>query len=252
MPFRNSVRWSCTPTQHTTPRSAAEHLADLRWGGDRLQAAERFDPRVVVADRRVGAHGRRRTGRRGRRGTGSRRSRGPDRRAVRGPTPRVQRPGSPCTDPTATLTPSKSTQPPFHSPYASSGRGGGSTRSTRHASAPPPSFESVMQFVLPDGVVNATSSPSCVVTPSRVATWYSAASAVPPASIQAMTSATGALGAGGWAGAVVVVGGVVVAELRVVLGGIGVIRSASPSVVCEHPATRNKIAISPAIRIPPG
>ena len=108
-----------------------------------------------------------------------------------------------------------------------------------------------MQFVLPDGVVNATSSPSCVVTPSRVATWYWAASAgVPPASIQAMTSATGAPGVGGSAGAVVVVGGVVVAELRVVSGGIGVIRWPSPSVDREHPATSNKIAISPAIRVP--
>lgn len=44
--------------------------------------------------------------------------------------------------------------------------------------------------------------------------------------------------------------GVVVDEGLLVLGGIGVIRSACPSVEDEHPATSNKIAISPATRIP--
>jgi len=39
-------------------------------------------------------------------------------------------------------------------------------------------------------------------------------------------------------------------EGLLVFGGIGVIRSDSPSVEDEHPATSNKIAISPAIRIP--
>jgi hypothetical protein len=63
-----------------------------------------------------------------------------------------------------------------------------------------------------------------------------------------MTSATGAPGAGGVAGTVVVE--VVVDDFLLVLGGIGVIRSASPSVDDEHPATSNKIAISAAIRIP--
>ena len=47
------------------------------------------------------------------------------------------------------------------------------------------------------------------------------------------------------------VDGVVVDDDGLLLfGGIGVIRSASPSVDDEHPATSNKIAISPAIRIP--
>ncbi|BBZ16660.1 hypothetical protein MGAD_09950 [Mycolicibacterium gadium] len=78
--------------------------------------------------------------------------------------------------------------------------------------------------------------------------WYSAASAVSPASIQAMTSATGAPGSGGLTGAVVVV--VVVDDGLLVLGGIGVIRSAPPSVEDEHPATSIKIAISPVSRIP--
>lgn len=63
-----------------------------------------------------------------------------------------------------------------------------------------------------------------------------------------MTAATGAPGAGGVAGTVVV--GAFVDEVLLVLGGIGVIRWASPPVDDEHPATSNKIAISAAIRIP--
>jgi len=51
-----------------------------------------------------------------------------------------------------------------------------------------------------------------------------------------------------------VVGAVVVVEAvdegLLVSGGIGVIRSAPPSVDDEHPATSIKIAISPATRIP--
>jgi hypothetical protein len=63
-----------------------------------------------------------------------------------------------------------------------------------------------------------------------------------------MTSATGASGTGGVVGGVD--DGVVLDDDLLVLGGIGVIRSASPSVEDEHPATSNKMAISPAIRIP--
>ncbi len=63
-----------------------------------------------------------------------------------------------------------------------------------------------------------------------------------------MTSATGAPGTGGVVGGVD--DGVVLDDGLLVLGGIGVIRSASPSVEDEHPATSHKIAISPAIRIP--
>ena len=69
---------------------------------------------------------------------------------------------------------------------------------TMQASAPPLYFESVMQFVLPDGVMNATSSSSCVVTPSRVAVWNAAASGAGlPASIQVITPAIGVPGDGG-------------------------------------------------------
>jgi hypothetical protein len=63
-----------------------------------------------------------------------------------------------------------------------------------------------------------------------------------------MTSAIGAPGTGGVVGGAFA--GVVLDDGLLVLGGIGVIRSASPSVDDEHPATSNKIAISPAIRIP--
>ena len=44
--------------------------------------------------------------------------------------------------------------------------------------------------------------------------------------------------------------GVVVDDDLLVFGGIGVMRSAPPSVDDEHPATSIKIAISPATRIP--
>ena len=64
-----------------------------------------------------------------------------------------------------------------------------------------------------------------------------------------MTDATGAPGSGGVVGAAVVDGAMVDDDL-LVFGGIGVIRSASPSVEDEHPATSIKIAISPATRIP--
>src|SRR5262245_604881 len=53
MRFRSWVRWSCTPIRRTTTCSAAELLADLRRCGDLLQAPERLDARIAVADRRV-------------------------------------------------------------------------------------------------------------------------------------------------------------------------------------------------------
>ena len=59
-----------------------------------------------------------------------------------------------------------------------------------------------MHFDLPDGVVNATSSPSCVAVPSRVAVWNWPTSAGCPASMNAITSATSAPGSGGLAGVV--------------------------------------------------
>jgi hypothetical protein len=63
-----------------------------------------------------------------------------------------------------------------------------------------------------------------------------------------MTSAIDAPGLGGVVGTAVV--GVAVDDGLLVLGGIGVIRSAPSSVDDEHPATSIKIAISPATRIP--
>ena len=131
-------------------------------------------------------------------------------------------------------------------------RGGGSLRSTRQASAPPKSLESVMQDDLPDGVVNATSSPSCVVVPSRVAEWYWPTSAGRPASMKAITSPTGAPSAGGLAG-VVGVGDVVRGIDLVVLAGAdreGSACSAFPSTPCEQPPTSTDAAMSTAIRIP--
>src|SRR6478609_3563938 len=91
--------------------------------------------------------------------------------------------------------------------------------STRQARAPPKCCESVMQFDVPDGVVNATSSPSCVVVPSRVAAWNWFTPAGCPDSTNAITSATAAPGCGAPGGIVDV--GVAVRGVEVLPDGDG-------------------------------
>jgi hypothetical protein len=107
-----------------------------------------------------------------------------------------------------------------------------------------------MQLTLPDGVVNATSSPSCVVVPSRVALWYAPASTGCPAAIQLMTSATGVSVPGGAADGAD--GATDVTELRD--GGLGAGDVGPgcdwPPVVCEHPATSSNAPMTrPPIRM---
>src|SRR5215212_9996904 len=168
-----------------------------------------------------------------------------------GPVPLTNRPGSPCAEPISMLGPPKSTQFPFHWPYTSGGCSGGMVRSTRHASAPPKFFESVMQSDFPDGVVKATSSPNCVVVPSRVAEWNWPASAGWPDSTKATTSAMSEPASGGLAGVIDV--GVVVCgvDIVVLVGADGDVCfcSASPPIPCEQPPPSTEAAISTAIRI---
>ena len=90
------------------------------------------------------------------------------------------------------------------------GAAGGSVRFTRQANPVAARRTSVMH-VVPDGVVNATSSPSGVPAPERNATWKSAASTGPAFCTHAIASAAGAPGAG--AGELVEVGDVLVAEV---------------------------------------
>src|SRR5215212_3825753 len=113
----------------------------------------------------------------------------------------------------------------------SGGCSGGTVRLTRHARAPPKFFESVMHCDLPDGVVNATSSPNCVAAPSRVAVWNWVTSAGWPDSTNAITSPIGAPGSGGFGGVVAVVVMVVDGVDAVGLDGAdktGFVCSASP------------------------
>ena len=113
--------------------------------------------------------------------------------------PLTNGPGSPWVEPTSRVVPPKSTQLPFHTPYAASGRGGGSVSFTKQDSAPS-RWELVMQFASVPAVMNATSSPNGMAAPSRVAEWNASASARLPASIQRMTSEIGAPFAGARAG----------------------------------------------------
>ena len=66
-----------------------------------------------------------------------------------------------------------------------------------------------MHCDLPDGVVNATSSPSCFAVPSRVAEWNWFTSAGRPDSMNLITSPTSAPASGALAGVGVDVGVVV-------------------------------------------
>ena len=111
-----------------------------------------------------------------------------------------------------------------------------------------------MQLV-PDGVVNATSSPRDVVVPARNATRKSAPSTGPAASTQSMASATGDPGAGagedddddvpGW---LVPVVGIDPVDRDGVIGVNWVARGGVPE-SCEHPATSRNAANTTATRI---
>jgi hypothetical protein len=114
-----------------------------------------------------------------------------------------------------------------------------------------------MQLV-PNGVVNATSSPSGVVVPPRSATRKSAPSTGPAASTQPIASATGAPGAGAGAdddddvpGWPVLVVGTDPAARDGVIGVSWVARGGVPD-ICEHPATSSDAANNTATRIRQG
>ena len=116
-----------------------------------------------------------------------------------------------------------------------------------------------MQLV-PDGVVNATSSPSAVLTPPRKATRYSALSTGPAASTQRIASSIGAPGSGAGApgsgtdddvcAELVEFGGDPAARDGVI--GVSWVARCSVPDSWEHPASSTDAASSMAIRMSPG